>query len=362
MKIGVTGAFGFLGANFVAELLARGGCEIVAYASRTRSNPLFDPRAVRIEELDVLDPEAMARAFKGLDAVAHFAGKVDFRAAAKRAVWDADVLGTMRLFEAALAAGVGRVLALSSINVLGEPEPGSLADEGGSPYGIPGFPCAFASPAAALEAVESSSRGDYAFLRRSSVAYFDAKLAAWELAKRYAKERGLPLVSVFPGTAVGPGDIHRSITALVDGVWEGRLRLTFAGASSFVDSRDFARGAALALERGRAGEGYVVSGRDGHNLGYREFMELVGKVARESGGRGIGKPLVVPRALAVGAGAAAERLAPGMGLAAAVARAGAVRNVCSSAKARAELGYEPRASLEDAIRECRRFGEAARKG
>ena len=63
MRIGVTGAFGFLGANFIAALQARdrrtffGGeeVEIVAFASRARSNPLFDASAVAIESLDILD-------------------------------------------------------------------------------------------------------------------------------------------------------------------------------------------------------------------------------------------------------------------------------------------------------------------
>jgi dihydroflavonol-4-reductase len=376
MRIGVTGAFGFLGANFVAGLLARESCAsggsareararrgsgIVAFASRTRSNPLFDPEKVEVENLDVLDYEGMARAFEGFDVVAHFAGKVDFREKAKRAVWDADAIGAKRVFDAALAAGVGRVLYLSSINVLGEPAPGALADEAGTPYGKPHCPTAFASPEAALEARERSLAGDYRFLDEVGVAYADAKLAAWELAKLYAKERGLPVVTVFPGTAVGAGDLHYAISALVDGVWDGKLGLCFDGATSFVRARDFAAGALLALERGATGESYVLSGRDEHNLSYSDFMELIGRIAREEGGRGIGRPLVLPRGLALAAAAAAERLAPKLGLMSALVRSGTFRNVCTSAKARAELGYEPGPDLAGAIAECRRFGGTARE-
>jgi hypothetical protein len=127
MKIGVTGAFGFLGANFIASLLddrrqthsIGDDVGITAFASRTRSNPLFDPSAVRVEGLDVLDYEDMARKFAGLDAIAHFAGRVDYSIRAKRSVWVANVLGTKRVLDAAMSAGVGRVLHVSSICVLG---------------------------------------------------------------------------------------------------------------------------------------------------------------------------------------------------------------------------------------------------
>jgi len=358
MRIGVTGAFGFLGASFVAELLERGGWEIVAFASRRTSNPLFDPGRVEVRALDVRDRAAAARAFRGLDAVAHFAGKIGYRAAERAPVWEASVLGTASVLEAALEAGLGRLLYASSISVLGEPEPGRLADESGSPYGSPAYPISFASPAEALAAVDASLAGDRSFLARSRSPYLDAKLASWELAKRYAAERGLPLVTLFPGTAVGPGDLGRSISALVDSVWEGRLGLALGGASSFVDSRDFARGAALALERGRPGEAYVISGRDEHNLGYAGFMDLVSRTARARGGRGIGRPLVLPRAAAEVAGALAERLAPGSGLSRGLAAAGSARNLCSSAKARSELGYEPAPELGPAIEACRRFSRS----
>lgn len=363
MKIGVTGAFGFLGANFIAELLAHGGEDlaIVAFASKTRSHPLFDPERVQVESLDILDYEGMAKAFAGLDAVAHFAGKVDYRQTAKQAVWDADAVGAKRVFDAVLAAGVSRLLYLSSISVLGEPEPGRLADEGSSPYGNPDCAVAFRSPSAALDAVDLSLAGNYRFLAESRVAYLDAKLAAWELAKVYARDRGLPLITLFPGTAVGSGDLHYAISALIDGVWDGKFGLSFDGASSFVAVRDFVRGARLALERGRLGEAYVVSGRDEHNLSYPEFMDLVGRIAREEGGRGIGRTFVIPRNIALPAATLVERLAPGIGLAEALVFAGSMRNVCSSAKARAELGYEPSADLAAAVRECRRFSEAHRR-
>jgi dihydroflavonol-4-reductase len=371
MKIGVTGAFGFLGANFIASLLddrrqthsIGDDVGITAFASRTRSNPLFDPSAVRVEGLDVLDYEDMARKFAGLDAIAHFAGRVDYSIRAKRSVWVANVLGTKRVLDAAMSAGVGRVLHVSSICVLGTRSRGEtgLLAESDSPYAKNRSLTSFDSATEALDAVDRSSRGDYSFLRKVRIAYFDSKLAAWELAKACASGRGQDIVTVFPGTAVGPGDLHYAISRLIDGVWDGSLGSGLGGATSFVDSRDFARGAVLAMTKGRAGEGYVVSGRDEDNLTYGEFMSLVARVARDNGGRPRARPArAVSRAIALSAAAVVERVAPGLGLSRALVLSGTVRNVCSSAKARVELGYEPGAGLEPAILECRRFGEASR--
>ena len=69
-----------------------------------------------------------------------------------------------------------------------------------------------------------------------------------------------------------------------------------------------------------------------------------------------------PKGLLLALGAASELVLPSGSLTRSFVLSGAVRNLCSSAKARAELGYEPAASLEPAILECRRFSEAQRAG
>jgi len=362
MKIGVTGAFGFLGARFVAALLERNRhvpvqkrFEVTAFSSRTRSNPLFDPRQVTAVSLDILDAANVTAAFAGLECVAHFAGRVEFESSRKREVWDANVIGTLRVFDAALAAGVGRLLHVSSVNALGGSAGPALLDEHATPYENPGRAQSFRSAAEALAAVRQSCAGDYSFLRRVHGAYLDSKLAGWELAKFYARERGLDVVTVFPGTAVGAGDLHHGISDLVDRAWEGRLRIAFSGATSFVDAGDFAEGAVLAVERGRAGDGYILSGRDDENLTYPEFIELISSVAAAGTGRPGRRCLALPRPLALGVASVIEWLAPGGQLSRALAESGSVRNVCTSAKARAELGYANRTPLSASVLECRRF-------
>jgi nucleoside-diphosphate-sugar epimerase len=71
--------------------------------------------------------------------------------------------------------------------------------------------------------------------------------------------------------------------------------------------------------------------------------------------------MVLPRCLLLALAAAAERAMPNGSLTRAFVLSGSLRNICSSARARAELGYEPGMSLETAILECRRFGEERRE-
>jgi dihydroflavonol-4-reductase len=359
MRIGVTGAFGFLGANFVAALLDRRPRvgEVVTFFSRARENPLFDAALTTPVALDVRDPDRVRDATRGLDILVHFAGSVNYARARKREVWDVNVLGARNVFEAVLVNGIGRLLYVSSINVLGAPvAPTDLADESNDVYHPgAGNPNALRSTADALAAARDSLAGDYGFLDRVRVAYFDSKLAACELAREYHRSRGLPVVTILPGTAVGAGDLHYDISQLVDRVFAGRLGATFSGGTSFVAATDVARGALLAMERGRTGEQYIISGRDEDNLSYRRFMQRVAGVARAAGRRIRTDFAVIPEWAALPVAAAAEALNPSSSLTAALARSGAVTHRFTSRKAAAELGYSPSRSLEQGIADCYEF-------
>jgi dihydroflavonol-4-reductase len=363
MRIGVTGAFGFLGANFVARVLAEHPeSHIIAFFSRTRENPLFDPARTSCVPLDVLAAEEVREKTRGLDALVHFAGSVSYARRRKREVWDVNVLGARNVFEAALANRIGRLLYISSINVLGACRSGiPIADESNDVY-APDVrnPNCFRSPQEALAAVRSSSNGEYSFLRKIRVAYFDSKLAGYELAREYHRARGLPVVIVLPGTAVGAGDIHFEISELIDRVYSNRLGATFAGRTSFVDAEDFARGAALALERGVAGESYIISGRDEDNLSYRQFMRLAASTARATGRRVRTDFAVVPRWLALPAAAVMEGLLPHSSITTALVRAGAVTHRFTSRKAHMQLGYSPARQLAQGVAQCHLFLEARR--
>ena len=73
-------------------------------------------------------------------------------------------------------------------------------------------------------------------------------------------EDGLPLTIVMPGLVYGPGDTSGMRTALVD-LLRGRLPMTPARtAFCWAHVEDTARAHILALEKGRPGESYIITG------------------------------------------------------------------------------------------------------
>lgn len=114
----VTGAGGYLGRNLVAAL-AEAGVSVRAFDRR------FDvtlPAGVEVLVGDVRDDEVVKAACVGIDTVFHCAAIIDTRTRApakERAfVHDVNVGGTLRVLEAARAAGATRLVLTSSVNVV----------------------------------------------------------------------------------------------------------------------------------------------------------------------------------------------------------------------------------------------------
>jgi dihydroflavonol-4-reductase len=66
------------------------------------------------------------------------------------------------------------------------------------------------------------------------------------------------VVSVNPSLLLGPGDVNGSSTSDVVSFLEKKVPIVPAGGLSFVDARDAASAMALAMEKGRPGQRYLV--------------------------------------------------------------------------------------------------------
>jgi dTDP-glucose 4,6-dehydratase len=137
VRVLVTGGAGFIGSNFVHQLLREHSSDQIVvldkltYAGNLRNleTALQDSR-VQFVRLDISDPSVID-AVKGCDAVVHFAAEshVD------RSIEDAtpfvrtNVEGTWRLVDACRAARVARFVHVSTDEVYGSLEPGESAKE-----------------------------------------------------------------------------------------------------------------------------------------------------------------------------------------------------------------------------------------
>ena len=139
----VTGGAGFIGSN-VARLLAEDGYDVVVLDNLStgfREN-LRELRSVRFVEADVRDSSSVERALDGSEVIFHLAASVGNIRSIENALDDSDVnvLGTIRVLEAARCAGVRKVVCSSSAAIFGElrrlPIPEDHPTEPDSPYGV----------------------------------------------------------------------------------------------------------------------------------------------------------------------------------------------------------------------------------
>ncbi|MGN8049064.1 NAD-dependent epimerase/dehydratase family protein [Curtobacterium sp. 22159] len=226
MRVLVTGASGFLGQATAAAVRDAG------HDVRT-----FQRRPSRVPGVtDVLgsmtDPDAVAAAVEGIDAVVHLAAKVSLAGDPDDFV-RVNVDGTGALVAAARAAGVSRFVFVSSP---------SVAHTGSSLVGVDAGP-----------AEPDRARGDYARTK-----------AAAELLALDADAPGFAVVAVRPHLVWGPGDTQL-VGRIVDRARTGRLPLLDSGAALidtlYVDNAASAMVAALdhAADDGVHGNAYVVT-------------------------------------------------------------------------------------------------------
>jgi dihydroflavonol-4-reductase len=314
MRVFLTGATGFVMGAVARTLRARGD-DVVALVRSTARGRDLSASGCELVEGDVVDlgPGAADR-LEACDALVHGAAiyEIGVSPARRREMEETNVTGTRRMLEAARAAGLRRVVYVSTIAAFGNTR-GAVVAEGHR---------ATTSPTSTYE---------------------DTKRRAHEIALEFART-GLPIVIVQPGQVYGPND-HSEVGANLGALAAGRLRYrAFGGVGlNFIHVDDLADGIVRALDRGRIGECYVLGGE------IATLDDAYGAVAQLTG-RTLPR-LVVPDVVLRVAG----RLVPS--LREVVSSADGVTFWATDAKARAELGTRPRGLL-DGMRDT--FGSNSR--
>jgi dihydroflavonol-4-reductase len=241
----VTGATGFMGRALVARLLEDGRAVRVL---ERRPSDAFDGLTVERVTGDVTQPETLVAACAGAEAVFNLAGVLSYDAKDEARLQAVNVDGLANVLAAARQAGSGRVVQVSSVAGVGYTDDPARPQQEDSP-----FP-------------EGAWRNRYARSKRLGE----------ELALRAAGE-GQDIVLVCPGFLLGPGDVNRINTFVVEEYLRGFLRTTVKGGVSSVDVRDVADGLLAAERQGVSGRRYILTGEDG-NLSHRDFFALAGEV------------------------------------------------------------------------------------
>jgi UDP-glucose 4-epimerase len=122
-RVLVTGGAGFIGSNIVRVVRDETGADVVVLdnlSSGHRENLATLP--VELVEGDIRDPAAVRRAMTGCDTVFHLAASVGNARSIDDPIQDSEinVLGTLRVLEAARASGVEKIVYSSSAGIFGE--------------------------------------------------------------------------------------------------------------------------------------------------------------------------------------------------------------------------------------------------
>jgi dihydroflavonol-4-reductase len=315
----VTGATGFVGSG-VARALAARGFQVRALVRKASPRANLNGFEVEPVEGDMLDKASIERALAGARYLFHVAA--DYRLWAKdpQEIIRNNLAGTGAVMEAALAAGVERVVYTSSVATLKPRSDGVAVDE--------------TAPADMLTAVG---------------AYKKSKVAAERLVERMVAENGLPAVIVNPSTPIGPRDIKPTPTGrVIVEAATGKIPAFIDTGLNLAHVDDISQGHLLALDKGRIGERYILGGQD---VSLQQMLaDIAGLVGRPAPKVKLPRAPLYPLALAAEGVAQLTGKEPFVTVDA-LKMASHVMYF-SSAKAEQELGYRARPyreGLADAI-------------
>jgi dihydroflavonol-4-reductase len=259
----VTGATGFVGSAVARRLVEAGYGVRVLVRSEARLTNVED-LPVEVAIGDLRDKASLAGALAGCKALFHVAADYRLWAPDPRDIYATNVTGTRNIMEAAMEAGVQRIVYTSSVATLGRQPDGSPATED--------------TPVS-----EGDMISDY---KRS-------KFLAEQDVVALCRERGLPAVIVNPSTPIGPRDIRPTPTGrIIVEALRGRIPAYVNTGLNVVHVDDVAEGHLLAFDKGEVGERYVLGGE---NLSLKRVLtEIAGLAGRRPPRIHLSPNLVMP--------------------------------------------------------------------
>lgn len=245
MKTFLTGATGFIGAAIARELLREGReVRVLVRAGSDTSN--LDGLDVEFWKGDLLERESLRLGLKGCDVLYHAAADYKLWTRNPEEMCRINVGGTESILEAALDAGLSKVIYTSSVGTLGNPGDGTPGNE-------------------ETEVTLADMVGPYK----------KSKFMAERVAEQFVA-KGLPLVIVNPSTPVGPRDIKPTPTGKIIVDFLNRKMPAYLDTGlNIIAVEDCARGHLLAEQKGSVGRKYILGNA---NLTLKDIFGLLEEI------------------------------------------------------------------------------------
>jgi dihydroflavonol-4-reductase len=227
MKIAVTGASGHIGVNLCRELVKKGHTIKALVHKNTRSL-----QGIPLETVqgDLRNPASLLALVNDADIVFHLGAVISIRGNRSGELFDINVEGTRKILEAAQKKSVKRFIHFSSIHALDHSPYDQELDEN-RPLAI-----------------------------RDKMAYSRSKALAEDIVIN-ASNQGFDIVILNPTAVIGPFDYAPSLMGrAILLMAKGKLSALVPGGYDWVDVRDVVSSTLTAIEKGRKGERYLLSG------------------------------------------------------------------------------------------------------
>lgn len=237
----VTGGAGLLG-HFLIEQLLEQGYRVKAIYNNTALADFKNPNLVAVQA-NILDVIALEEAMEDVTEIYHCAGLVSFAPKDKARLYKVNVEGTANIVNAALHAGVKKIVHVSSVAALGRIREGEIITEkmNWSP------------------ATSNSKYGQSKYL---------GEMEIWR-----GVAEGLQAVVVNPVIILGPANWNDSSTKIFKSAYEEFAWFT-NGTTGFVDVRDVASAMITLMQSNISNERFIVSAE---NVTYREVLNKIAK-------------------------------------------------------------------------------------
>lgn len=227
MVIAVTGASGHIGANLIRELLSLHHEVRVLYY---RDNRSFSELPVKTVKGSLFERPALQELIKGSEVVIHLAAQISISGDRDGSVFRINTEGTRNVCEVCVENHVRRLIHFSSIHAFDACPFNEILDE---------------------------TRCN---VNNTAFSYDCSKVEGERIVKDYVA-KGLDAVILNPTSVIGPLDYKPSLMGQVFlQLYKRELPALVHGGYDFVDARDVAHAAVLAIDKGKCGEKYLVSG------------------------------------------------------------------------------------------------------
>ena len=251
MKIFITGATGFIGANLALKLANASNTVHALCRSPEKVKQIYH-KNIKVIMGDITDTASLKKGMESCEQVYHLGALATVWAKDNQRYIDVNVVGTKNVLDIALEYGVKKVVVTSTTGVLGISQDGQILDE------------------------DSVRTMDFFY------SYESSKFIMEHMTHYYVR-RGLNLVLVNPSRVYGPGlssqanSTTKMIKLYLNGVWRfipGDCETI--NNYCFID--DVVDGHIKAMQKGRCGERYILGGV---NVSYNELFAILAEVAKK---------------------------------------------------------------------------------